>query len=136
MSGRTGAVRIVACGRLALIVGLLLSAAACRGGRMESAGQVSLLNGDPERGRVLIDRFDCGACHTIPGVRGARGAVGPPLIFWSRRTYIAGQLPNTPPNLVRWVRNPQAVEPGTAMPALGLDERQARDVAAYLYTLR
>jgi cytochrome c1 len=62
--------------------------------------------------------------------------VGPPLTSWSRRTFIAGQIPNTPDNLVRWLRNPRAIEPGTAMPGLGLDDRQARDVAAYLYTLR
>jgi cytochrome c1 len=62
--------------------------------------------------------------------------VGPPLTSWSRRTFIAGEVPNTPDNLVRWLRNPRAIEPGTAMPALGLDDRQARDVAAYLYTLR
>jgi cytochrome c1 len=136
MTGRMTARRTLAGSARGLLVLLLLGGSACRGGRMESAGQVSLAGADADRGRMLIDRFACGACHTIPGVRGARGAVGPPLIFWSRRTYIAGQLPNTAPNLVRWVRNPQAVEPGTAMPALGLDEQQARDIAAYLYTLR
>lgn len=62
--------------------------------------------------------------------------VGPPLLWFARRTFIAGELPNTPANLIRWVRNPPSVEPGTAMPVLGLDEQQARDVAAYLYTLR
>jgi len=62
--------------------------------------------------------------------------VGPPLFWFSRRTYIAGELPNTPENLVRWVRTPRLVEPATAMPTVGLDDQQARDVAAYLYTLR
>jgi cytochrome c1 len=69
-------------------------------------------------------------------VRHANGLVGPPLLWWSRRTFIAGELPNTPENLVRWVRSPQSVEPHMAMPALGLSDQQARDVAAYLYTLR
>jgi len=87
-------------------------------------------------GRQVILEKNCGSCHTIPGVRGARGVVGPPLFFFSRRTYIAGQLPNSTENLVRWLRSPQSVEPGTAMPTLGLSEQQARDVAAYLYTLR
>jgi cytochrome c1 len=58
------------------------------------------------------------------------------LYFFSRRTYIAGELPNTVENLVRWVKDPPAVEPGTAMPKLGLSDQQALDVAAYLYTLR
>jgi cytochrome c2 len=92
--------------------------------------------GNPDRGEHLIRDHHCGSCHTIPGVRGAHGAVGPPLEFFSRRIYIAGEVPNTPGNLVRWVMNPQSIEPKTAMPALGLNERDARDVAAYLYTLQ
>jgi cytochrome c2 len=92
--------------------------------------------GDAGRGRKLIQDFSCGACHRIPGVRGARGLVGPPLDLFAHRTFIGGQVPNTPQNLVRWVMDPHQVERGTAMPALGLDEQQARDVAAYLYTLR
>lgn len=92
--------------------------------------------GDAGRGAALIASYRCGSCHTIPGIRAANGVVGPPLYFFSRRTEIAGELPNTPENLILWVRNPQSVEPRTAMPALGLDEQQARDIAAYLYTLR
>lgn len=96
----------------------------------------SPVGGSPERGAQLVRSFGCGSCHTIPGIRNARGLVGPPLFFFSRRTYIAGQLPNTPDNLVRWIQDPQAIEPGTAMPTLGASEQQARDMAAYLYTLR
>ncbi len=88
------------------------------------------------RGKQVILEKNCGSCHTIPGIRGAYGVVGPPLFFFSRRTFIAGELPNTPANLVQWIRSPQSVEPKTAMPNLGLSEEQARDVAAYLYTLR
>jgi cytochrome c1 len=69
-------------------------------------------------------------------VSGAHGRVGPPLTGFARRSFIAGRLPNTPENLVAWVRDPPAIDPATAMPALGLDERAARDVAAYLYELR
>jgi cytochrome c len=119
---------------------ILLAAAAlllsgCYGGRTERARAV-VTGGAAARGREVILAKNCGSCHTIPGIRGARGLVGPPLMFFGRRTYIAGELPNGPDNLVRWVRSPQSVEPGTAMPDLGLSEQQARDVAAYLYTLR
>jgi cytochrome c len=76
--------------------------------------------GDPERGQVALDGFGCGACHVIPGVRAARGMVGPPLTGFARRSYIAGQLVNSPDNLVRWIAYPQAVEPGTAMPTSAL----------------
>ncbi|HTK29675.1 MAG TPA: c-type cytochrome [Vicinamibacterales bacterium] len=116
---------------------LVVAAAGCRGNNPEEAVAYNVsTGGDAGRGRAVIERHDCGACHTIPGVRGARGLVAPPLFWFSRRTYIAGELPNTPENLVLWVRSPQSVEPRTAMPALGLSEQEARDVAAYLYTLR
>ncbi len=97
---------------------------------------VSVNGGDAHRGRAVIEGYGCGSCHTIPGITGADGLVGPPLLWWSRRTFIAGELPNTPENLVHWIRSPQSVETHTAMPTLGLSEQQARDVAAYLYTLR
>lgn len=93
------------------------------------------VNGNAQHGREIIQAYGCGACHMIPGVHNARGLVGPPLLYFSQRTMIAGELPNTPENLVRWVKNPRAVEPNTAMPDLGLTDDQAYDVAAYLYTL-
>jgi cytochrome c len=92
--------------------------------------------GNPSHGKELIVGYGCGACHLIPGIHAARGMVGPPLLYLSQRTMIAGELPNTPANLARWIENPKAVEPHTAMPDLGLTEDQAYDVAAYLYTLR
>ncbi len=126
--------------RFACGVGLLAAAAAstgCRGNNPEEGVQYTVaIAGDPARGRQVIEYRNCGSCHTIPGVRGARGLVAPPLFWFSRRTYIAGELPNTPENLVQWVRAPKSVEPGTAMPTIGLSEGEARDVAAYLYTLR
>lgn len=118
----------------AALLALALVVAACQGGRAE-ANRVIVMGGDEERGAAVIQAFGCGACHTIPGVDGASGTVGPPLTGWSRRSYIAGSLPNAPDNLIRWVMDPHAIEPGTAMPRLGVSEQQARDVAAYLYTL-
>ena len=91
--------------------------------------------GDPQRGARLIQSFGCAACHTVPGIDNARGNVGPPLARIGDRTYIAGMLHNTPANLVRWIRAPQSVVPGNAMPDMGITEAQARDIAAYLYTL-
>jgi cytochrome c len=98
--------------------------------------ETMVIGGDAGRGRTALDGFGCGACHVIPGVRGARGMVGPPLTQFALRAYIAGQLPNQPDNLLRWLQDPQGVEPGTAMPNLGVGPAAARDMAAYLYTLR
>jgi cytochrome c len=107
----------------------------CKGSQTTHSYSVST-GGSADRGRATIVAYRCGECHTIPGVRGARGVFGPPLVSLSRRTYIGGNFPNTPDNLVHWVMSPQTMKPRTAMPELGLSEQQARDVAAYLYTLR
>jgi cytochrome c len=108
--------------------------AACSSVPQPSPPQVR--GGDPTRGRALIRQYGCGSCHTVPGVSGADGLVGPPLTRFGARSYIAGELPNNADNLQRWIRSPRSVEPGTAMPELGVTELDARDIAAYLYTLR
>lgn len=81
-----------------------------------------------------IARYGCGSCHTINGISGANAAVGPNLGGLAQRRYIAGRLPNTPANLVAWIRNPQRIDPGNVMPDLGVTPRDARDIAAYLYS--
>jgi mono/diheme cytochrome c family protein len=91
---------------------------------------------DPARGRTLFSQYACTSCHQVPGVTGPRAHVGPPLQGFADRGLIAGQLPNTQENLVRWIREPQAVDAGTAMPDMQVDERDAQDMAAYLRTLR
>lgn len=112
--------------------GLLIG---CTGGQ-ETGGYRPRMAGDPAAGKALLQSYGCGSCHVIPGIRTARGLVGPPLLYYSRRTMIAGELPNTPDNLVRWIENPPAIEPGTAMPNLGVPDEKAKDMAAYLYTLQ
>jgi cytochrome c1 len=107
----------------------------CRGSGATRSYAVAS-GGDAAQGRTAILSRHCGACHDIPGVVGAYGVVGPPLAAFGERTFVAGILPNTPSNLVRWLREPLAIEPLTAMPSLGLSEAEARDVSAYLYTLR
>jgi cytochrome c2 len=88
------------------------------------------------RGKALVTAYGCIACHEIPGVPEASGSVGPSLRGVSRRAYLAGRLSNTPPNMVRWIRNPQQVDPETAMPEMGVSAQEANDLAQFLYTLR
>lgn len=112
-------------------------AAACRGANPEyGVPYAQSTGGDADRGRAVLAQYGCGACHIIPGVDGANGLVAPPLTLFAHRTFIAGEVPNTPDNLIKWIRTPQAIEARTAMPALGLSDREAHDAAAYLYTLR
>jgi cytochrome c2 len=94
-----------------------------------------IAGGDAERGRALIQRYECGSCHRIEGIRGAKGVVGPPLTDYAQRVLLAGIVPNAPRTLVPWLMNPPAFDPKTAMPNLGITESEARDIATYLYTL-
>ncbi len=92
--------------------------------------------GNAALGQQAIQQVGCGTCHTIPGVPGAGATVGPVLAGLSRRSFIAGELPNTPENLAQWIQHPQAIKPGTAMPDMGVDESTAKNIVAYLYTLK
>ena len=92
--------------------------------------------GDARQAPREIRSYGCNTCHDISGVPGARGLIGPPLDGIRDRYYIAGELPNTPDNLMRWIQHPRQVEPHTAMPEMGVTEQDSRDIAAYLYTLR
>jgi len=93
----------------------------------------ALTGGDPDRAPALMLRNGCAGCHTIPGVGAARGSVGPRLSGLADRAFIGGTLPNTPENLVRWIRDSRGINPRTAMPSTGITEPEARDIAAFLY---
>lgn len=90
---------------------------------------------DVRRGERAMYQYACNACHTIPGISGSTPAVGPPLEGMARRPKIAGALANTPDNMARWLRDPKRIDPQTAMPAMNVTERDARDMAAFLATL-
>jgi cytochrome c len=115
--------------------GAALVAGGCAGGQVLPSYNV-MPRIDAVQGKRVIEQFKCGSCHTIPGIRGANGVFGPPLMQFGRRSYIAGNFPNAPSTLMQWIMDPPAMKPKTAMPTLGLDEDQARDAAAYLETLQ
>jgi cytochrome c2 len=130
--------RPVLIGLLVLVVGALVVGYAAN--QIEARQKLlvrvhALTGGDPAKGRVLIAAHACGGCHEVPGVAGATGHVGPSLDGIAGRAYIAGRLANSPDNLERWIVDPQGVEPGVAMPPAGVSPGEARDIAAYLYTL-
>jgi cytochrome c len=124
---------VTARARTAAAVAVVLAAggllAACGTGN----GEELVPGGSADRGRELISSYGCGACHVIGGIQTARGHVGPPLTNFRAKGSIAGVLPNTPPNVERWIQHPQQVHPGTIMPNLGVTPRNATDIAAYLY---
>lgn len=120
--------------RHGLLLLILVLIGACE--RDEPPAHQRVVDGDPRLGRMLVAAYGCSACHLIPGIEQATGTVGPSLAGFGRRAYVAGRLPNRPAVLTSWLRDPPAIDPATAMPALGLSEAEARDVAAFLYTLR
>jgi cytochrome c1 len=124
---------------LALLVAVAMTTAglyaADRAGE-RTALAIKLTGGNPARAPHLMRHYGCAGCHTIPGVAGADGLAGPPLSSLSQRVYIGGVLPNTPDNLLAWIVDPRAANPRTAMPVTGIADQDARDVAAYLYSIR
>lgn len=93
----------------------------------------TISGGNVDRGKQLFVAYGCGGCHSLTAVPGARGLVGPTLDGIGSRVMLGGRLENTPPNLMRWIEQPQAVAPGTAMPDLGVTAQDGRDIAAFLY---
>lgn len=120
--------------RAVVLIAAAVSLTGCDRASGDQAHMIS--NADAGRGRAAIRRYGCGSCHSIPGVTGAAGLVGPPLGQVASRVYIAGVLSNEPDNMIRWIQNPPSVDDKTAMPNMGVTARDARDIAAYLYTLR
>ena len=94
----------------------------------------AITGGDSRRGEAMFIQYGCGSCHAMSGVRTATGMVGPPLDGIALRVIVGGHLANTPDNMERWIRYPQQVSPGTAMPDLHVGAEDARDITAFLYT--
>jgi len=129
---RTVAAFVVGGVALAVIAAVIADAADERSDMREHAA--AMTGGDPDRGEAMFIKYGCGSCHGLKHVRMATGAVGPPLDGIAVRAVLAGKLDNTPGNLQSWVRDPQQVSPGTAMPDLNVGGRDARDISAFLYT--
>lgn len=109
---------------------LLMLVAACG-----ETPAIRIPGADAERGKEAVRRYGCSACHAIPGIANQGSNVGPPLHKVARRAYIGGIVPNTPEQMVRWLRNPPQVDARTAMPDMGISDAEAKDIAAFLYTL-
>ncbi len=115
---------------LVIAVSALLSACG------DDAPVRQVAGGEAKQGKRLMEQYQCGACHAIPGVAAATSTAAPPLLGFGKRSYIAGRLPNLPPQLIAWLIDPPAHKAGTMMPNLGVSEAEARHMAAYLYTLQ
>jgi cytochrome c len=112
-----------------VLAGLVPLLTGCNGGAQPAA----IDGGNARRGEIALRQYACPTCHRIPGLVDADSDVGPPLTGIALRRYLAGRVPNTPENMLRWITAPESIKPGTAMPNLGVAEGDARDIAAYLF---
>lgn len=120
--------------RGAAVLAIAVLALGCNDRDAQWAAEMT--GGTPSRGKTAIRSYGCQSCHSIPGVTGASALVGPPLGGVASRSYIAGVTSNTPTHMIEWLRDPPAIDSKTAMPNMHVTERDARDISAYLYTLR
>jgi cytochrome c oxidase subunit 2 len=102
------------------------------------AQQASPATVSASRGEQVFQQNTCVACHTIRGLNGANGTVGPDLThLGSRATLGAGVVDNTPDNLQAWISNAQAIKPGVLMPAFSsLSPADLQAVTDYLESLK
>jgi cytochrome c oxidase subunit II len=99
--------------------------------QQQQAAQIGL-----ERGQRIFESTACVNCHTISGTA-ATGKFGPDLThLMSRETIGAGAAANTHEMLRLWIKNPDALKPGSKMPAMGLRDQDLDGITAYLETLR
>ncbi len=91
---------------------------------------------DASTGRKIFETTACINCHTISGTI-ADGRVGPDLThLMSRETIASGAALNTPANLRLWIENPEAIKPGSLMPAMKLSDQDVDALTRYMETLR
>jgi len=132
LRNRSAAAVVAGAAALAAAIGIAGDAIDERTDMREHAAAIT--GGNPARGEAMFIKYGCGSCHGLKHVRKATGAVGPPLDGIAIRALLAGRLDNNPDNLQAWIRDPQSVSPGTAMPDLDVGAGDARDISAFLYT--
>jgi cytochrome c len=118
--------------RIGLLLGTMILLSACQG---ESPETVTVEGGEAELGAELVQSYECASCHYIPGVEGPHGTEAPGLQLWQNRSFVAGSAPNQPQYVISFLMEPESIQPGSAMPNLGISEEEARHITAYLYTL-
>lgn len=115
--------------------GLLFVLSSCGPSKEDRRWAANVTGGDPARGKIAIEHYGCIACHTIDGME-SQALVGPTLTRMASRSYLAGNLTNDAPNMIRWIKKPREIHKDTAMPDVGVTDSEARDIASYLYSYR
>jgi cytochrome c len=119
-------------GFIAIGILLLVIASACSGDEPQA---IEVEGGDPDIGQELVIAYECTSCHYIPGFQESSGHDAPGLQLWPNRAFVAGAAPNRPENVISFLMDPEGIQPGSAMPNLGISEEEARHITAYLFTI-
>ena len=123
---------LAALGAVAMSLALL---SACGPSKADRHWAENVTGGKVARGKIALQHYGCIACHTIDGME-SQALVGPPLTHMASRSYLAGNLTNDAPNMIRWIQKPREIHKDTAMPDVGVTDSDARDIASYLYSYR
>jgi cytochrome c oxidase subunit 2 len=103
---------------------------------IRSQKQPAVLDADVTAGRRVFETTACINCHTVGGTV-ADGRFGPDLThLMSRQTIASGAAENTKANLRLWIQKPDAIKPGSLMPAMQLSNADVDALVDYLETLR
>ena len=87
-------------------------------------------------GRRVFETTACINCHAIRGTV-ANGRFGPDLThLMSRATIASGAAENTPENLRVWLKDPDAIKPGSLMPAMKMTDPELDALVGYMQSLR
>jgi len=103
---------------------------------VQAQKQPATVDANVAAGRRVFETTACINCHAVSGTP-ANGRFGPDLThFLSRATLASGAADNTRENLRLWIEDPDAIKPGSLMPAMKLSDSDLDALVSYLETLR
>ena len=119
----------------AVLVTILLALACSKAEKPATESAPPPPIGNATAAKAHMEKYSCQACHVIPGM-GPGGALGPDLTGFGSRPTLNARVPKNPQAVAAYLLNPTAIDAQTSMPAVGLSEEEAKDIAAFLETLK
>ncbi len=94
----------------------------------------SYAGGSAAKGKEHFENFGCKACHVIGDDERVRNARASSYDIAPELTHAAGKL--HPDWIFDWIKNPRHYNPTTKMPSLRLTDQEARDLVAFIMTMK
>lgn len=90
--------------------------------------------GNAERGKLLFESVGCQACHVVGEMTKVRETRGTSYDIAPELSRVGSKV--SPDWMYDWIRNPRHYNPTTKMPSLRLSDAEAKDIVAFLMTLK